>query len=63
MNKYPKLRLFTAGFFFGDAINHFLQAINNSPFSVHGIRIGISGNWIIFIAEVIIIFFLLKKYK
>jgi len=54
----PKLQksifLFISGILFYDGINHLILAIKQSPYSVHGIKIGISGNWLIFALDIII---------
>lgn len=43
--RWDKIALVLLGLTLGDAINHLLLAYSHSPFSTHGIRIGVAGNW------------------
>lgn len=42
------LLYFIAGIVFYDGINHLILAIKHSSYSVHGLSVGVMGNWIIF---------------
>ena len=57
--KFTNLILFLSGIIFYDGINHLFLAIKNSPYSVHGLYLGVSGNWILSLSEfavVVIVF-------
>jgi hypothetical protein len=58
-NKWQLLSLFTAGVFFGGAIDHAIYAISNSETSHYGFRIGIRGNWLMSLLDLTITAFLL----
>ncbi len=62
-SKNTLLRYFIAGFLTCDAIGHGLRLINQSELSVHGIQIGVTGNWIVLLIEIIAITVLIRKNK
>lgn len=40
-----KTALFLSGLFFGGAVDHVILAVQQSPLTPYGLRLGITGNW------------------
>lgn len=60
--KWSCLWLFLSGFFFGGTVDHVIFAIMKSP-SPYGIRLGITGNWLMALLDLIIAFILFVLFK
>ena len=52
--KWKAFLLILSGITLYDGINHLFLAIKNSPYSVHGLFVGVTGNYLIAMVDIII---------
>lgn len=50
---WRNILIFLSGAIFYDGVNHLILAFEQSPYSVHGVFIGLGGNWLVAIFDIV----------
>jgi len=59
---WKNILIFLSGIIFYDGLNHLYLVFKQSPYSVHGVFIGISGNWLVAIFDLVVTGILIYAY-